>query len=136
MNVLDENIPDSQHDLLKGRRIPVRQIGRNLGRPGMKDADVIRLLHQVGRPTFFTLDGDFYKSRLRHDGYCLVHLAVEDNTVAKYVRRFLRHPLFKVKAKRLGCTIQASKAGLSVWRMHAKTETWLQWDTSNRKGSK
>jgi hypothetical protein len=37
MNVLDENIIESQRQLLKAWRIRPKQIGRDLGRKGMKD---------------------------------------------------------------------------------------------------
>lgn len=42
MNVLDENIPDNQRQLLRSWRIHVRQIGHEVGRQGMK---VIRMSH-------------------------------------------------------------------------------------------
>ncbi|SRR5260370_23403788 len=74
MNILDENVADSQQSLLRKKRVRLRQIGQDLGRKGMKDDELIPLLHQLDRPTFFTLDGDFYDRRLRHEGYCLVHL--------------------------------------------------------------
>ena len=83
MNVLDENVPESQRALLHRKRIAIRQIGLDLGRMGMKDDELIPLLHQLDRPTFFTLDGDFYDRRLRHERYCLVHLDVEEDTVAE-----------------------------------------------------
>jgi hypothetical protein len=59
VNVLDENIPDSQRRLLRRWRIPSRQIGDDVGRKGMKDAEVVTVLHHMDRPTFFTLDEDF-----------------------------------------------------------------------------
>jgi hypothetical protein len=37
MNVLDENFPESQRQLLRGWRIPIRQIGYEVGRKGMKE---------------------------------------------------------------------------------------------------
>ena len=43
MNILDENIPESQRTLLRSRRIAVRQIGHDLGRKGMKDDEIISL---------------------------------------------------------------------------------------------
>jgi len=59
MNILDENVPDSQRRLLRWKRIHVRQIGIELGHKGMKDRDIIPLLHALDRPTFFTFDADF-----------------------------------------------------------------------------
>jgi hypothetical protein len=37
VNVLDENIIDNQRRLLNSWRIPVRQVGYEVGRKGMKD---------------------------------------------------------------------------------------------------
>jgi hypothetical protein len=51
MNILDENVPDSQVRKLRRQRIPVRQIGQGLGRMGMKDGQIIPLLHQLDRAT-------------------------------------------------------------------------------------
>ena len=36
MNILDENIPESQRQLLRSWRIRTQQIGHELGRRGMK----------------------------------------------------------------------------------------------------
>lgn len=40
----------------------------------MKDDEIIPLLHGLNRPTFFTLDDDFFKPNLRHAQYCLIYL--------------------------------------------------------------
>ena len=127
MNILDENIPESQRALLKSKRIAVRQIGNDLGRKGMKDDEVISLLHQYDRPTCFTLDSDFYDRRLCHRGYCLVHLDIEEETVADYVRRCLRHRELDTKAKRMGRVIQVLPTGLRFWRIRQKQENLLPW---------
>jgi predicted nuclease of predicted toxin-antitoxin system len=91
MNLLDENVPESQRRLLRSRRVSVRQVGLDVGRKGMKDDEIISLLHQSDRLTFFTLDADFYDRRLCHAAYCLVYLDVEDELIAETIRRFLRH---------------------------------------------
>src|SRR5262245_36947469 len=127
MNVLDENIPESQRALLRLKRVAVRQIGQDLGRKGMKDDELIALLHQLNRPTFFTLDGDFYDRRLRHERYCLVHLDVEDEMVAEYVRRLLRHRELNTRAKRMGCVVRVLPSGLALWRIHQDQEDHLSW---------
>jgi hypothetical protein len=45
MNLLDENIPESQRQLLRSWRIRVKQIGVDIGRQGMKDQeDIVPLL--------------------------------------------------------------------------------------------
>jgi hypothetical protein len=37
MNILDEQILETQRQLLRSWRIPVRQIGYDIGRKGLKD---------------------------------------------------------------------------------------------------
>lgn len=127
MNVLDENVPESQRVLLRQRRVAIRQIGRDLGRIGMKDHEIIPLLQQLNRPTFFTLDSDFYDRRLCHARYCLVHLDVEEEMVAEYVRRLLRHRELNTRAKRLGRVIRVSPTGLALWGIHQDEISSLAW---------
>ncbi|HTU23250.1 MAG TPA: DUF5615 family PIN-like protein [Gemmataceae bacterium] len=127
MNVLDENIPESQRALLRSKRVVLRQIGRELGRKGMQDDEIIPLLHQLDRPTLFTLDGDFYDRRLCHEEYCVVYLDVEEERAADYVRRLLRHRELNTKAKRMGCVIRVLPTGLIFWRIHQVQESHLSW---------
>ena len=132
MNVLDENIPASQRQLLENWRIRPRQIGFNVGRRGLQDDEIIVFLQQLRRPTFFTRDEDFYDRQLVHAKYALVYLAVEKHEVAHFVRRLLRHPALDTQAKRAGAVVRASSAGLSVWRLHGQMETHLDWRASQR----
>jgi hypothetical protein len=127
MNILDENVPESQRSVLYSKRLAPRQIGQDLGRQGMKDDEIIRLLHQLDRPTLFTLDGHFYDRRLCHQGYCLVHLDVEEEVVADYVRRLLRHRELNTKAKRMGRVIRVLPTGLTLWQIHQEQESQLSW---------
>ncbi len=94
MNILDENIPEEQYQLLRQRRIAIRQIGRDVGRKGMIDEDIIPFLHTLPQPTFLTRDFDFYRRNLCHERYSLVCLGIGVSEVATYVDRFLRHPPF------------------------------------------
>jgi len=57
--VIDEHFPESQRQLLRGWRIRFRQIGYELGHKGLKDIEIISLLHKERRSTFFSLDSDF-----------------------------------------------------------------------------
>ncbi|MBM3130011.1 MAG: hypothetical protein FJ009_15490 [Chloroflexi bacterium] len=127
MNILDENIPVIQRGILKDWRIPIRHFGYDLGRKGMKDESIIPFLLTLPRPTFFTLDWDFFKRDLCHSRYCLVHLDVRRNEAATFVRRLLRHPEFDTQAKRIGTVIRASYSGLVVWYYHAEQETLCDW---------
>jgi hypothetical protein len=127
VNVLDENIPASQRQLLIGWGLHVQQVGLDWGRAGMLDEQIVPQLIQSSRPTFFTRDEDFFDHRLCHQGYCLVYLAVERNEVALFVRRVLRHPALTTKAKRMGNVVRASTAGLQVWRRNAAAEEDIPW---------
>jgi len=70
MNILDENILDSQKYYLKNWRIHVRQIGYGIGHQGIKDEEIISLLHQLGSVTFFTRDmvGSCYSTQPNNYG--------------------------------------------------------------------
>lgn len=129
MNILDENIPESQRQLLKSWRIRVRQIGYEVGQPGMKDERIIPLLHRLQRPTLFTRDSGSHDRRLCHAHYCLVYLAVSQYEVASFIRRFLRHPAFDVQTKRMGKVVRVSHTGLLMWRLHGEGEERLKWLT-------
>ena len=119
MNILDENIPSNQRQLLLGWRIPVHQIGHDVGRKGMQDDEIVPWLMELRRPTFFTRDLDFNDPSLCHRRYCLAFLSVERYEVAVFVRRLLRHPEFDTQAKRMGAVITLSHTGLSIWRWRA-----------------
>ena len=93
----------------------------------MKDDEIIPLLHGLPRPTFFTLDADFYDRHFCHEAYCLVHLDVEGEMAAEYVRRLLHHRAFNTKAKRMGRVIRVSPMGLAIWRILQEQESRLSW---------
>lgn len=127
MNVLDENISTIQRQLLRGWHIPVRHIGYDVGRKGMKDDEVIPFLLTLRHPTFFTLDWDYFERGLCHARYCLVYLDVSRDETTVFIRRLLRYQEFDTHAKRMGAVIRVSYAGLSVWRLHAQKEAYLGW---------
>lgn len=128
MNILDEDIGQSQRDQLEIWKIHFRQIGGEIGTSGMKDYEgILPLLHRLKRPTFFTLDHGFYRPRLRHHGYCLVFLDVWDNEAATYIRRFLRHPEFRTQAQRMGKVARVRRSGISYWQAQLKKSQTLRW---------
>jgi len=127
MNILDENIPGNQRQLLKGWRIAVRQIGYDIREQGIKDEAIIPFLRQLRQPTFFTRDLGFYQRQLCHPRYCLVYLTVDQFEVATFVRLLLRHTELNTKAKRMGAVIRVTRMGLSVWRLHLTKEIHLIW---------
>lgn len=127
MNILDENIPESQRQLLRSWGIKIRQISHEVGRQGMKDEEIIPLLHQQGLASFFTRDLGFYHRRLCHAKYCIVCLAVGQYEAASFIRRFLRHPAFNSKAKRIGKMILITHSGMQIWTLHAEKEEKSVW---------
>jgi hypothetical protein len=127
MNVLDENVPRQQWHYLRSKHVTMRQIGREVGRSGMQDEEIIPLLLSLRRPTFFTLDQDFYRPRLCHTGYGLVWLDVLQLEVSVFIARFLRHPEFNTEAKRMGIAAHVSHAGLWLWRSRSQAERRVDW---------
>jgi hypothetical protein len=127
VNILDENIPRPQRELLESWRIRVKQIGVNVGRRGMQDEEIIRFLKERRRSTFFSRDSDFHSRRLCHAHYGIVHLAIHISEVAIFVRRLLRHPDFNTYSKRMGKVIRVSSAGISFWQMGENLERRVTW---------
>jgi hypothetical protein len=127
MIIIDENIPDSQRQLLRSWRISFRQISIDIGRAGMKDDEIIPLLHGLTRPSFFTLDEDFFKPELRHKHYCLVFLDVNQYETAAFIRRTLRHQEFQSTKKRLGRVIRVAHTGLFVWQLNQAEKQLYKW---------
>lgn len=127
MNLIDENIPEDQRQLLRGWRIRIQQIGHEIGRQGMEDETIFPLLHRLGPLTFFTRDEDFYSRRFCHLRYCLVCLAVGQYEAASFVRRFLRHPMFNTQGKRLSSVVRVAHTGIRVWKLHAEAEEVHRW---------
>ncbi len=127
MNILDENIPRDQRELLKGWRVSIRQLGYDVGWKGIKDDEIIPFLHHLHRPTFFTRDSDFFARKLCHQRYCLIYLDVNKYEAALFVRRVLHHPELNTQAKRIGAVIRVSSRGLSLYRRHTGKLTFLAW---------
>jgi len=124
--VLDENIVDDQVELLKNWKVRFRLVGVDIARIAMPDGDILRLLHRLHRPTFFTRDADYRSPKLAHPRYCLVFLEVRSKEAAMFIRRVLHHPALNSAAKRMGPVIQAGERGMRVWRPH-KQSVWFNW---------
>lgn len=127
MNLLDENFPNDQREQLRKFGVVVRQIGHDEGHFGMTDAEIIPLLHRLGRVTFFTHDRDFSGPDQNHPGHCLVWLAVKQDWLAEYARRLLRHPEFDTTAKRLGKVLTVGTTGISVFERHRRSPRRIAW---------
>lgn len=127
MIILDENFPDAAKETMRSWHIQARHIGTEIGRSGMKDAEIIRMLHSLRRPTLFTLDLDFYKRRLCHSKYCLAYLEVSRGETAKYTRAFLQHREFNTEAKRMGNVVRVNSLGLRVLRLNNDEPVEIGW---------
>jgi hypothetical protein len=133
MILLDENIAEDQCRLLRRWRIRILQVGQGVGRQGMQDEqDILPLLHNLDRPTFFTRDLGFFDRRWCHAGYALVCQAVGQNEVARFIRRFLRLPAFNTKAKRMGTVVHVGPAVLRIWRLHRSKQEKMRWTDLER----
>lgn len=128
MILLDENVPESQRQLLLRQRIRARQIGVDVARKGIADEAIIPLLLELRRPSFFTRDMGFFDRTHCHRRYCLVCMAVGRDEAALFVRRFLRHPRFNTHDKRLGTVVRISRAGIRYWTKDADAESYVDWE--------
>jgi len=54
VNLLDENIPLDQRDVLRAWGIKCRVIGQDIAELSVGDDNILKLLHHVKQPTFFT----------------------------------------------------------------------------------
>jgi hypothetical protein len=127
VNVLDENILESQRQLLRSWRIPVRQIGVDIGKKGMSDEQILPFLLTLTHPTLFTRDLGFADQEFCHYGRCIVVLAVGQYEAAYFARRFLRHPDFNTHAKRMGAVLRVTGVALTVFRVNAIEATLVAW---------
>jgi len=128
VNILDEDISVVECGRLRARKIHFRQIGKGVGRLGMKDrTDIIPLLHTLRRPTFFTRDHGFYHPSLLHSAYCLVYLDVAFDEIADFIRRFLRYAFFRTQAQRMGKVVRVYHKGVSYWQVRVKKAHVLSW---------
>jgi hypothetical protein len=126
--LLDHNIPRDQADRLRRWRVRFSQIGFEIGRPEWEDQqEVLRLLHRLKLPTFFTRDVGFYRAECRHRNYCI---AVLDGLVldtATDIRRFLREPRFRTRTQRSGCVAKVRPTGVTWWAIGQRRPMRVRW---------
>ena len=127
MNLLDENIPLDQRDILLARGIHCRVIGQDVAQLRIGDDNILVLLHRLKQPTLFTRDEDFFKRELCHAGYALVWLDAAPAEAAMFIRRFLRHPRFQTKAQRLGIVARVHHDGVQFWQRNRAALQRVAW---------
>jgi hypothetical protein len=69
----------------------------------------------------------FFKRDLCHAGYRLVWLDVFADETAEYIRRFLRHKLFRAQSQRMGKVVRLRHTGVSFFQAHDEQEHSLLW---------
>ena len=127
MLVLDENVPAGQRLLLRKWRVQFRVIGVDVAASGTTDENLIPVLHGLSRPTFFSLDRNFYRPDWAHPDYCLVWLDVGARESAAYIRGFLRHPKFNTRMKRMGNVVRLHPGGIGYRRRDARGWQTVEW---------
>jgi hypothetical protein len=128
MFLLDENIPKEQRFKLVRWHLPMKQIGFDAGFKGMDDRDnVLPMLHVLPKPTFFTADLGFYKTKFCHHRHCVVVLRTPSDEAAGYIRRFLKHPNFDTHKKRMGWIIEVHKTVIKGIRVGRTDEFKFAW---------
>ena len=127
MNVLDENIRLDQILRLRRWRIQCRRLIEDLASAGIKDPNVLPLLHHAKHPTFFTHDQDYFQQRLAHPAYSLVWLDLYDGLAAEFIRRYLMHPRFKTTAQRMGTVARVHRNGVHFWERNRSGLQNLPW---------
>jgi len=128
VNVLDENITRDQADLLRQWGIRFRSISRDFRRQGMHDDNVIPFLMGLKQPTFLSRNVDFFDSALVHSHYCLAWFEVDAGQTAFFIRRFLRHSVFRSNAQRLGKVICIAPRGIEYWSKSTERLTEVCWE--------
>jgi hypothetical protein len=93
----------------------------------MQDDEIIPLLLQMRRPTFFTRDRHFYDEAKRSGRYCLAYLNVGPLVVAEYIGRFLRHPCFRTWAQRQNCVVRLQATGITARQAHPQRTMRFLW---------
>ena len=127
MLVLDENIIESQRRLLLRGRRRLCQIGSEVGRKGMSDEEVMRVLQSSRRATLITRDQRLYRPALRRSDYCIAVLAVPEDRIAEMTLRVLNHPRLISVRSRMGAVLQANDARIRIWWHKTPQEQQLFW---------
>ena len=128
MIILDHNVTADQVAQLRRWKIHFAQVGVEVGHPEWDDQqEILRYLHRAKAATFFTRDDDFFRARLCHANYCLVFIDAAIPETASFIRRFLRHPAFKTKAKRCGKVVKLLPRKVSWWERGRAERQYLIW---------
>ena len=92
MNLLDEQIPEDQRRLLRSWHVPVRQVGYDIGRKGIKDPEIIPSLHVFDKALSANIPAAARATALNNKGSALLRLgrAVEASRVLRRLFSLIR----------------------------------------------
>lgn len=127
MNLLDENIPLDQRDILRAQGVHCRVVGQDVAHLSMGDDNLISLLHRLKQPVLFTRDEHFFERRLCHSAYGLVWLNAAPEEAALFIRRFLRHVRFRTKVRRMGIVARVHHDGIQFWQRNQAALQRVGW---------
>ncbi len=124
--ILDDQL--DVHDVLgKVRQWTTAQLLREV-RPNehVLDERVPVILQTLNRPTFITIDKDFWDQDLCHPSYAILYFAFRDDEqflLPRTLRALFRQPDFRTRARRMGKVARVSSSIVSWWQFQ---ETGLQ----------
>jgi hypothetical protein len=127
MILLDENLPRQFRQELLRHRIHALQVGYELSYRGVKDEQILPLLHRLHRATLFTRDLGLYRRELCHRSYCIVCLHVLEEHAPTYIRKALRHRLLNTRANRLGKIANVTTESMRFWSINDALEHRAAW---------
>jgi hypothetical protein len=96
----------------------------------IKDDRVLQILWEFKRPTFVTIDSEFYDKRNCDKRYCLVYFVLtplEQNQLPGLLRQLLRLPEFKTRVVRMGKVVRVSRLGVRYWQLNDNEEYNIEW---------
>jgi hypothetical protein len=128
MLVLDENLPESQRQLLLKKGVRFRSVGEDFVLLGSSDENILPALRLVSHPTFFSLDSHFFFGQKADLHYSLVWLDIPSNQSAAYIIRFLKHKAFNTQRKRMGSVIRLHSGGINFWKGKLRHLLTVSWD--------
>lgn len=112
----DAEVLEPLQNLMKTR--PIRDVRLN---EIVKDDRVPVLLRELPSPIFITIDETgFWHRHLCSDAYCILYFALSDSQqelIPSLVRKLLRLPEFKTKAKRMGKVARVSQANIKYYQV-------------------
>jgi hypothetical protein len=96
----------------------------------IKDERVPTLLRRVSRPTFLTIDDDFWSKSYRDSHYGVIIFGLRDyeqSDLPVLLRRLLRLPEFRTRAMRMGKIARVNREEIRWWQVGDDTEHIVHW---------